>query len=175
LDRAQWIGAALVVALAVGAGLWYSRRDPAPPPVVVERAPVGRALLTVHVSGAVGSPGLIEVPAGSRVADAVAAAGGAVPSADLRGLNLAAPVIDGQQLVVPEAGHADVGGRGRVRINVATVDQMQSLPGVGPVLAERIVAHREEHGPFTTVEDLLDVPGIGEGKLAALRESVLAP
>jgi competence protein ComEA len=133
----------------------------------------------VHVSGAVLVPGMIEVPSGSRVADAVAAAGGALPDADLTMLNLAAPVGDGQHLVVPVAG-AGNGAAGssaddRVRINTAGVADLERLPGVGPVLAERIVRHREAYGPFGAVEDLLDVPGIGEAKLAALRESVRLP
>jgi competence protein ComEA len=137
--------------------------------------------LTVHVSGAVAQPGLVNVPAGARIADAVSAAGGALPDADLRALNLAAPVRDGEQVAVPGQsesladGGAAVDGAGRVRINVADAVELQALPGVGPVLAERIVSHRDEHGSFAAVEDLLDVSGIGEGKLASLRDSVVVP
>lgn len=133
--------------------------------------------ITVHVSGAVAAPGLVSLPAGARVADAVVAAGGALPGAGLAALNLAAPIVDGQQLVVPHASDAGaaVAADGRVRINTADTVALQTLPGVGPVLAERIVAHRDTHGPFRIVEDLLDVPGIGESKLAALRDSVIVP
>ena len=98
--------------------------------------------------------------------------------ADLRKLNLAAGLADGQQVVVP--GSAE--GRdpaavddGRVRVNTASVSDLEQLPGVGPVLAARIAAHREENGPFSTVEDLLDVSGIGEAKLASLRDAVVLP
>jgi competence protein ComEA len=94
-------------------------------------------------------------------------------------VNLAAPLADGQQLSVPRVSAdgeaAAVAGDGRVRLNLAGVEELETLPGVGPVLAERIVAYRQEHGPFAVVEDLLDVPGIGEGKLAALRDAVLVP
>ena len=134
--------------------------------------------MTVHVSGAVAEPGLVSLQSGSRVADAVVAAGGALPGADLGSLNLAAPLVDGQQLVVPylvPTNGVPVASDGRVRINTADAAALEGLPGVGPVLAQRIVAHRDAHGPFATVEDLLDVPGIGESKLAALRDSVIVP
>jgi competence protein ComEA len=163
--------------VAASAGFFFAGRSPESPPVSIDRGPTPAAELTVHVAGAVAFPGLVVVPAGSRVADAVAGAGGALPDADLGALNLAAPLSDGQHLIVPgasltgEAAAAD----GRVRINVADGTELQRLPGVGPVLAERIVEHRDRYGPFEDVEDLLDVAGIGEGKLAALREAVLVP
>jgi competence protein ComEA len=170
--------AGAVLVAVVAAGMWAFTPPPDPPPLVQSGTVVGQ--VTVHVSGAVVAPGLVSVSRGARVADAVAAAGGALPGADLRGLNLAAPVSDGQQLVVPErlAGGSEGGGvaaDGRVRVNTADVAAMEALPGVGPVLAERIVAHRDQHGPFAAVEDLLDVPGIGEGTLAGLRDAVLVP
>ncbi len=137
--------------------------------------------MLVHVSGAVIRPGIVELPAGSRIADAVAAAGGATRSANLTAINLAAPISDGAQLVVPR--HGDAGPAvqaqsgndttaGLVRLNSATVAELIELPGIGPVLAERIVRHREERGPFVVVEDLLDVAGIGEAKLLELRAFV---
>lgn len=135
-------------------------------------------MLTVHVAGAVVDPGLIELPVGSRVADAVAAAGGVTTGADLVALNLAQPLIEGQQVVVPWEGepNSGVGDAGaRVRLNEADASALESLPGVGPVLAASIVSHRETHGPFATVEDLLLVPGIGESKLATLRDRVVVP
>ena len=179
MDRPQWIAAALVVAAAALAGLWYAGRSPAPPPLAVDPGGGGGRTITVHVSGAVQSPGVVRVAAGARVGEAIAAAGGALPEADLGRVNLAAPLADGQQLSVPRVSAdgeaAAVAGDGRVRLNLAGVEELEALPGVGPVLAERIVAYREEHGPFAVVEDLLDVPGIGEGKLAALRDAVLVP
>jgi len=187
VDRHLRIVAATLVALAVGAAAWFGARPPGPgepiaaaPPVAAEEAP-----LVVHVAGWVAVPGLVEVPAGARVADAVAAAGGAKPGAGLAAMNLAAPVHDGEQVVVPGPapaggdGEAAAGGAvtpdGRIRLNAATAAELDALPGVGPVLAERIVEQRESRGPFATVEDLLDVPGIGERKLASLRDLVAVP
>jgi competence protein ComEA len=184
MERAQWIGAVVAVVLAVAGGAWFGRSGPAArPPALVD---VGAAVaadeqsLTVHVSGAVRRPGLVEVPPGGRVADAIAAAGGLTPAAAPGGLNLAAPLGDGEQVAVPSVGDGggDSGGvadDGRVRVNQADAAELESLPGVGPVLAERIAAYRDQHGPFTTVEDLLDVPGIGEAKLAAMRDAVAIP
>jgi competence protein ComEA len=120
----------------------------------------------------------VSLPGGSRIADAILAAGGARADALLTALNLAATVVNGQQLVVPAVSPADSAishQDGRVAINLADAVTLENLPGVGPVLAQRIVEHRERYGPFAVVEDLLDVPGIGEAKLAALREMVLVP
>lgn len=191
MHRGQWLVAGLALAVALAAGAWFGRPpapfvEPAVEPVVALPATVGTGAagrLTVHVSGAVVSSGLVALPAGSRVADAIAAAGGAAADADLAAVNLASPLVDGSQVIVPARGAArDRGGAGPpgagpgpVPLNSATVDELQELPGIGPVTAGRIVAHREAHGPFGAVEDLLDVPGIGETRLAALRDLVAAP
>ena len=180
------------LAATLGAALWYGTRSGSPPPPVSEitvasvaassavpAPPAPPRLLTVHVSGAVAAPGLVAVADGSRVADAIEAAGGVRPGAGFGSINLAAEVRDGMQLVVPWAGEAagagggagaGVTGDGKVDINRAGVTDMTRLPGVGEVIATRIVSHREDNGPFRAVEDLLDVPGIGEGKLAAIRD-----
>ncbi len=186
----QVAAAGALIACALGAGLWWggtgSGSEVVPILPISTSGVAGRDIdgSTVHVSGAVQSPGLVVVSAGARVADAIAAAGGALPEADLASLNLAAPVRDGDQIGVPWRGTggsepANPGGApiqdGRVRINVAGAAELEALPGVGPVLASRIVAHRDAYGPFAVVEDLLDVPGIGEAKLAALRDVVLLP
>jgi competence protein ComEA len=125
------------------------------------------------------SPGVFEVPDGSIVADAIKAAGGLRPGAMADAVNLAAPVVAGQQIIVTGPGTvaqpSHEGGDTRVSLNSATVAELDSLPGVGPVLAERIVEFREEHGLFTTVEDLLEVSGIGEAKLASIRDLVTVP
>jgi len=136
-------------------------------------------MLVVHVSGAVAEPGLVSLPSGSRVADAILAAGGASPEAVLSGINLAAPVTNGQRVVIPSRADSvdDSAGAsgGLIALNHASVTDLEGLPGVGPVLAQRIIDHRERHGPFETVEDLLDVSGIGEAKLAGLRDYVAVP
>jgi competence protein ComEA len=176
-------GGVLVVVVALGAAAWFGINQPAALPAASAAAatPGAEEELTVHVSGAVVHPGLVSVPPGARIADVVSAAGGASEGADLRALNLAAPVRDGEQVAVPDkseervVGGGAVDGSGRVRINLADAAELQALPGVGPVLAERILAHRSEHGLFTAVEDLLDVSGIGEGKLSSLRDAVVVP
>ena len=114
---------------------------------------------------------------GARAQDAVKAAGGATKRAVLEGLNLAAPVADGEQVVVPVKGQATHAASSPskpaiVSLNRADVAALDTLPGVGPATAQRIVAWRDEHGPFGTVEDLLDVPGIGESKLGAMRDLI---
>ena len=173
-----WIAAATVAAVVGAALLLWPSTDGSTPPLEIVAGPPAAAPITVHVSGAVVHPGLVSLPSGARIADAVLAAGGATEGAVLTALNLAAPLSDGQQLVVP---HETLGvpggapGDGRIPINTADAGMLEGLPGVGPVLAKRIVEHRESNGPFTVIEDLLDVPGIGEAKLAALREMVLVP
>lgn len=145
---------------------------------------VSTAPLYVHVHGAVVSPGLYRLDADARVVDAIASAGGFTDSADRAGVNLARPVADGEQLFVPEPGQeppagADGGsettapeGEGTVDLNTADAAALDTLPRVGPALAERIIAWREENGRFTSVEDLLAVSGIGEKMLEALRDRV---
>jgi competence protein ComEA len=153
--------------------------------------PAAPEMIVVHVSGAVARPGVVALPSGARVADAVAAAGGVDRSADVTAVNLAAPLADGDQVVVPQA--AGPGGEGsdmtgppalagaagatggKVAVNLAGQAELETLPGVGPVIASRIVAHREANGPFQAVEDLLDVPGIGEATLAGFRDLVVVP
>ncbi len=149
----------------------------------------GSTALVVHVVGAVNAPGVVRVAAGSRVLDAVAAAGGLAPLADTRRVNLAAKLVDGQRVVVPAVGESvptvlgdpgggDPGGAGfvdpapSVNLNDATVAQLDVLPGVGPATAAAIVAHRTQHGPFRTIDALSDVHGIGPAKLEQLRPLV---
>jgi comEA protein len=170
----------LGVLVLVGGIVWFGlgTTEPAPPRQNVD--PVARldgSSITVHVSGAVLDAGVVVVPSDSRVMDVVIAAGGATLAADLTGINLAATVRDGERIIVPFRGEAGVSPSTEegVDLNAADASALEALPGVGPVLAARIVAHREENGPFSTVEDLLDVPGIGEAKLAAMRDAISAP
>jgi competence protein ComEA len=134
--------------------------------------------LFVHVVGAVHRPGLFRLKDGSRVADAVARAGGPTRRADLSAVNLAAPLADGQQVIVPRRGQAGAGGSvggttgAKVSLAIATVDQLDELPGIGPVTAQKIVDWRTSHGPFRSVDDLDDVPGIGPARIEQLRDLV---
>jgi len=140
-------------------------------------APVGTSTVFVHVSGAVQSPGVYTLDATARVVDAVEAAGGATADGEVHLLNLAALVVDGQQIRVPVEGETVVPSApsesGPIDINGADVIALQSLPGVGPATAEAIVAHREENGPFRSIDDLLDVPGIGPAKLATIADAAV--
>jgi competence protein ComEA len=138
--------------------------------------------VTVHVVGAVVDPGLYRLADGSRVDDAIRRAGGARPRAALELVNLAAPVADGQQVVVPARGNgvgaaaapsaAGAAIAGRVHLNSATVEQLDALPGIGPVTAQKIIDYRTEKGAFSSVDELDAVPGIGPARLAELRELV---
>jgi competence protein ComEA len=134
--------------------------------------------LVVHVVGAVEHAGLYRLSDGSRVADAVARAGGPTRRADLAAVNLAAPLVDGQQVVVPRRGPSGSGVEGapasgsKVSLAVATVEQLDELPGIGPVTAQKIVDWRTAHGPFHSVDDLDQVPGIGPARVEQLRDLV---
>jgi competence protein ComEA len=153
----------------VGAALGASARPP--------------ALLVVDVVGAVRQPGLYRLRKGSRIADAVARAGGAAPNADIAAVNLAAPLADGVQIVVPRRGAVSsvgtgtgagaAGSPGPVDLNTATLEQLDALPGVGPVTAQKILDYRQQHGSFTAVAQLDAIPGIGPARLEQLKGLVV--
>lgn len=133
--------------------------------------------LVVDVAGAVRRPGVYRMPAGSRVDDAIQRAGGATPKAELEAVNRAARLADGQQVVVPEAvaggssaAAATTGEDGPISLGTATVEQLETIQGIGPVTAGAIVEFRDEHGGLSSVEQLDQVPGIGPATMAALRE-----
>jgi competence protein ComEA len=162
--------AAVAVVVALGAGLlaWRSRPTVAPVAPASPAASTASDVIVVAVMGRVEHPGLVRLPAGSRVADAIKAAGGALPDTDLSTLNLARKLVDGELITVgtPPDGS---GPGGLVNLNTATEAQLQGLPGVGPVLASRIVAYREQHGGFRSVDELRKVTGVGDAKFAELR------
>jgi competence protein ComEA len=176
-------GLAVVAVLLLGG--WYVSRGgagvaPAAAPIAVHDGDgAGGGSVLVHVAGAVRRPGVYRLRAGARVDDAVGRAGGAQPRADLTQVNLAAKVEDGRQIVVPRrvAGGA-VGEPAEAQpgvplnLNTATLEQLDELPGVGPATAQKILDYREEHGGFGSVEELGQVPGIGDVRLASLREQV---
>jgi competence protein ComEA len=183
LAAAVLLAATLVVAgrYLAGAGASSGRARPAEQPLEAVEA-AAPAALVVHVVGAVRRPGLYRLREGARIADAVARAGGVTRRADVSLVNLAAPVADGAQVVVPKrAPTAAVGGSGGaavpagpLHLNTATLEQLDELPGVGPSTAQKILDFREQHGAFTSVDELDAVPGIGPARLEQLRE-VAAP
>lgn len=183
-----WLLAAGVAAFA----LWRltgTGADTGGAPVEIEREPQDRRKsaaprasgLYVHVAGAVRRAGLVRVPPGSRAADAVARAGGPTRHADLALVNLAAPVEDGQQVIVPARGAAAAAGSAlepgspgapKIGLGSATAEQLDELDGIGPTLSERIVEYRTENGGFRSLEELREVEGIGEKRFESLREAL---
>jgi competence protein ComEA len=206
LSRRELAGLAAIVAVTLaGAGLWYVRSLPKPvrvvsrtggaafaAPAAAPSATTSPATLFVDVAGAVRRPGVYEFRSGQRVIDAIGAAGGERRDAALEGLNLAAPLADGTQVLVPERspdaqpnGQPGVGtsadgasgavGSGMVatiNVNTADVTELQELPGIGEVLSQAIVDYRTQNGPFGSVDELEDVSGIGPATLADIRDLV---
>jgi competence protein ComEA len=182
------VGAVVVVGLLLlGSRLLNRTHAAATPPIPTATtaragAAAAAAPVLVDVVGAVRRPGLYRVPQGSRVADALARAGGTTRKAQLELVNLAAPIADGEQIVVPRRGGAvAVGGAGvpgaasgPVHLSTATVEQLDTLPGVGPVTAQKIVDYRQQHGAFASVDELDAVPGIGPARLEQLK-GLVAP
>jgi competence protein ComEA len=178
----------VVVGLLVtgGAGLWYARSLPRPVAVQATRAPFvaapSPAELFVHVAGWVRKPGVYRVREGDRVIDAIELAGGPKRGAQVDALNLAAVLTDGQQVLVPGPSPPSGGGSAPlpgatpgttlVNVNTASVEELETLPGIGPVLAGAIIEFREQHGPFTAVEQLEEVSGIGPATLEEIRDLV---
>ena len=203
ITPASAFAGALAVVAAAGAG-WWALRAPDPPPIesvlpvagtvtVATPAPTTTTPgpLVIHVDGEVVRPGVHELDDGARVVDAVAAAGGLTDEADRERINLAARVSDGERLWIPAIGEIEpavvagsssgggaVGASGDfsepININQANEARLQELPGIGPALAAAIVEHRTDHGPFHSVDELLDVAGIGPTKLAQLRDLAIA-
>jgi competence protein ComEA len=168
---------AVVVVLSIFIVIRGNTDEITPPPVVVEQ--VQAQQIFVDVTGAVNTPGVYTLTASSRVIDAIKAAGGSAPGADLSTINLARVLADGEQIYVDAAVTNSKGVRvsttkrsGPININRATVGDFDSLDGIGPVIANRIVSYRKTHGPFITVEDLQKVSGIGAAKFAQIKSKI---
>jgi competence protein ComEA len=180
------VGAAVVLVLVAGAvAVLIAALAPkgvsqtAAPPAIVRTAPPtanDAPTAFVHVVGQVRSPGLYELPAGDRVVDAVAAAGGFTPKADQSQVNLAEVITDGEQIVVARKGAASGApgptSGGKVDLNTADLTALETLDGIGPALAQRILDYRKAHGSFSSINDLQNVSGIGDKKFAAIKASV---
>ena len=194
LSRGELVGLVALLAVTLGgAGLWYVRSLPRP--IEVAEAPGGgdgsipatsagpspEVVILVDVAGWVRRPGVYEFEEGARVIDAIDAAGGARSGALLESLNLAAPLADGIHILVPRRGEtvappasggAVAGVAGLINVNAAMATELEELPGVGEVIAQAIVDYRTENGPFTSVDQLLDVSGIGDATLEDIRDLV---
>jgi competence protein ComEA len=190
LARSHAVLVALAALVALGligrrladAGTATTAAPPRAP--LAQLKPAAPIRLVVHVAGAVRRPGVYRFRDGERVADAVARAGGSTRNADLSALNLAAPLADGVQVLVPAAAPVDAAAPsgaepsgapvgGKVHLSAASADELDELPGVGPVTAQKIVDWRIQHGPFRTLEDLDAIPGIGPARIEQLRDLVV--
>jgi competence protein ComEA len=189
LSRRQLFGAAaacvvllLLVVRHLGGG---GSAAPAVTPVqpVAKPKTMAQKLLVVDVAGAVRRPGVYRLRSGLRIDDAIAAAGGTKPKAQLGSVNLAAPIADGEQIVVPGRGVAVAAAGGApaagslssapLDLNSATLEELESLPGIGPVTAQKILDYRQQHGAFHSVAELQGVPGIGPAHMAQLKGLVI--
>jgi competence protein ComEA len=182
LIAALLAGAVLLVAGRYLASAGTPSADAQPARVSVSQRVLPAQRLVVHVVGAVRRPGLYRLDQGDRIADAVRRAGGATRAADLAAVNLAAPLADGVQVMVPRRLPVLAGGSagqegaatpaGPVRLNTATLEQLDDLPGVGPVTAQKILDYRATHGAFASVDELDAIAGIGPARLGQLRDLV---
>jgi competence protein ComEA len=170
--------------ILIGGAVFFLRYSQGPPnqPIIIT-APTSVptptvAPLVVYVSGAVANPGVYSLPDGSRVADALNAAGGATAEADLSRINLAKHVSDAEQVHIPKIGEAAPTQAapgvpsGKININTATAAELDQLPGIGPALAQRIIDYRTQNGPFKTIEDLKKVKGIGDALFEQIKDRI---
>ena len=189
LSRRQLFGAAAAVAILLVLLVRHLGGGSAAPVVTPLRAPARSAkpapakLLVIDVAGAVRRPGLYRLQPGSRIDDAIAVAGGVTAKAQLDAVNLAAPVADGEQVVIPGRGPdgapaasppaAGSAPSAPLDLNTATAEQLEALPGIGPVTAQKILDYRQAHGPFHSIAELEGVPGIGPAHMAQLKGLVI--
>jgi competence protein ComEA len=160
----------LVGLLAAGV-IWMATSGPRGEPVTLLSSPTP-ANLAVYITGGVASPGLYYLPAGSRMGDAVNAAGGFVINAQIDQINLAAPLTDGEHVDVPSLGGSNTISLGRININTATAAELDTLPGIGPTTAQAIVDYRFQYGSFLNIQDIQNVPGIGPATYDLIKDSI---
>lgn len=166
------LAAALLAAGVFALSPWEEKEEPL---VIEERTEAAPASAVVYISGAVRRPGVYDLPAGSRVYEAVKAAGDVLPYADMEAVNMAAPVEDGEKIHIPVSPDRTVPaqeGASLVNINYASQAELETLPGIGEVTARKIIDYRREHGLFEKKEELMDVPSIGEGKYGKLENRI---
>ncbi|MBI4744646.1 MAG: helix-hairpin-helix domain-containing protein [Actinobacteria bacterium] len=179
----------LAILIIAGSFILYNKSLPSSKPIVIEETSKTEEKketkkLTVHIAGAVLNPGVYQLDEGKRVIDAINLAGGASPDANVDSLNLASRLSDGQKIMVPKKGEIltassqtdsslDSTNQTKIGLNSATVEQLDSLSGIGPVIAKRIVDYRETHGRFTKIDQLMEVEGIGSKKFNQIKDKVI--
>lgn len=180
--------AGILIGLLLAGGLWLVARSPQGQPVALRPPPTPEPIV-VHVIGAVARPGVYNLPTGSRVQDAVRAAGGLLAEADKEAINLAARLEDGEQLEVPYLpgmepvgtpsssfqvipGDSGAPSSSLININTATLEELDTLPGIGPTTAQKIIDYREQHGPFARIEDIMNVSGIGPATFERIQDLI---
>ncbi len=192
MKQIAYVLAGILIGFILAGAVFIVSRLPSGEPVALEPVPT-KPPIEVQVVGGVVRPGVYELPEGSRVQDAVDAAGGMLANADPNSINLAARLEDGQQVVVPGGGTSSTGSsQGTapftviptigsplsnselVNINTATVGELDSLPGIGPTTAQNIVNYRQQHGPFSQIEDIMNVPGVGPATFDSIKDLITA-
>ena len=161
----------IIIGIMIGGLLWFLIRQPQGTPLILStRAPI--STVTIYVSGQVESPGVYELPFGSRVSDAIEAAGGPTTDADLSYLNLALLLSDTEHIYVPSAVESRSAEFEIININYATQEQLESLSGIGSTIAQQIIEYRTEHGLFSTIEEIQKVPGIGPSTFEKIKNHI---
>ncbi len=189
MKQVAYVLAGILIGFMLAGAIFIVVRLPSGKPVALEPAPT-KAPIEVQVIGGVVHPGVYQLPEGSRVQDAVEAAGGLLADADPNTINLAAKLEDGQQLVIPGGASATTGAQNTlpfsviptvgasgvsgdlIDLNSATLDQLDSLPGIGPTTAQNIIDYRQQHGPFSHIEDIMNVPGVGPTTFDAIKDLI---
>ncbi|HLF73083.1 MAG TPA: ComEA family DNA-binding protein [Anaerolineales bacterium] len=183
IRSALYMAAGILFGLFLAALIWIVARSPSGEAVTLRPAPTKRPVI-VHISGAVPRPGVYALPEGSRVQDAVAAAGGFLAEAEKTQINLAALLVDGERLEVPYAEGASpvlptpietvgaVASSDLININLASAFELETLPGIGPTTAQKIIDYREANGPFVNTEDIINVSGIGTGTYERIKDLI---
>ncbi len=182
LRSALYMASGILFGLFVAALIWVAARNPSGEAVILRPPPTEKPIV-VHITGAVPRPGVYALPQGARVQDGIAAAGGFLAEAEKTDINLAAPLEDGEKLDIPYIEGASIviptpgvevapSGDELIDINTASAAELEGLPGIGPSLAQRIVDYREENGPFTQTEDIMNVAGIGSVTYDRLKDLI---
>jgi competence protein ComEA len=178
-----YMASGILFGLFVAALIWVVARNPSGQAVTLRPVPTDTPIV-VHITGAVPRPGVYALPEGARVQDAISAAGGFLAEAEKSGINLARvlddgeqidiPYVEGASIVVPTPGIEVVDSSSTELININTASQfeLETLPGIGPTTAEKIIEYREENGPFSTIEDIMDVSGIGPGTFERIKDLI---